>query len=136
MRLYYLFAVSIWAILFSVLYFYVSYDFVSLLVAKIFPSFHIFDFLFKSTEIRLMLDIFLGALLMGVVFFIVFALPFFKSLSKHSALPLLFSFPVVFALISANERMFDIWLYSSTYKFFMMVFVLLGVFKLFNIVND
>jgi hypothetical protein len=107
-----------------------------LVIGKLFPSFYMFDFLFKSTEIRLMLDIFLGSLLMGVVFFIVFALPFFKNLSKHSALPLLFSFPVLFALISANERMFDIWLYSSTYKFFMMVLVLLGFFKLFNIFNE
>lgn len=136
MRLRYLFAVSIWAVLFGVLYFYVGYDFMSLVASKIFPSFHIFDFLIKSAEIRLMLDIFFGSLLMGIVFFAVFALPFFKNLSKHSALPLLFSFPVLFTLISADERMFDIWLYSSTYKFFMMVFVLLGVFKLFNIINE
>jgi len=136
LRLRYFFAVSIWAVLFGVLYFNISHDFMGLVISKLFPSFYMFDFLFKSTEIRLMLDIFLGSLLMGVVFFIVFALPFFKNLSKHSALPLLFSFPVLFALISANERMFDIWLYSSTYKFFMMVLVLLGFFKLFNIINE
>jgi len=136
LRLRYFFAVSIWAVLFGVLYFNISHDFMGLVIGKLFPSFYMFDFLFKSTEIRLMLDIFLGSLLMGVVFFIVFALPFFKNLSKHSALPLLFSFPVLFALISANERMFDIWLYSSTYKFFMMVLVLLGFFKLFNIINE
>jgi hypothetical protein len=113
----------------------VGYDFLDLVISEIYPSFHMFELLFKSTEIRLIFDIFLGSILMGVTFFAVYSLPFFKCLSKHTALPFLFSFPIVFTLVSANERLFDVWLYSSTYTFFVMVFVLLGFFKLFNIVN-
>ena len=135
MRLRYLLALITWGAVFYVLYFYVGFEFLDWVISEIYPSFHMFEFLFKSTEIRLMFDIFLGSIMMGIIFFAVYSLPFFKCLSKHAALPFLFSFPIFSTLVSANERLFDVWLYSNTYKFFVMVLVLLGLFKLFNSVN-
>lgn len=135
MRLRYLLALITWDALFHVLYFYIGFEFLDWIINEIYPSFHMFEFLFKSTEIRLMFDIFLGSIMMGITFFVVYSLPFFKCLSKHTALPFLFSYPIFFTLVSANERLFDVWLYSNTYKFFVMVLVLLGLFKLFNSVN-